>query len=132
MSEHVENDLDKLRGIGPKYREILEDIPEPDRRTLGKTADFLMWPKCCHHAPLQGSSANDACRAAVMSWLTVVPAMSCAVGPTPVGGPGGSGRRIVTSDTGTVVLLERALDQTAAIIAAIPGRQAGLATPCPD
>ena len=26
MSEHVENDLDKLRGIGPKYREILEDI----------------------------------------------------------------------------------------------------------
>ncbi len=61
-----------------------------------------------------------------MSWLTVVPAMSCAVGPTPVGGPGGSGRRmtIVTSDTGTVVLVERALDQTAAIIAAIPGRQA--------
>ncbi len=39
---------------------------------------------------------------------------------------------ILTSDTGTVVLLERALDQTAAIIAAIPGRQAGLATPCPD
>ena len=24
--EHVESDLDKLRGIGPKYREILEDI----------------------------------------------------------------------------------------------------------
>jgi uncharacterized protein (TIGR03086 family) len=39
---------------------------------------------------------------------------------------------IVTSDTDTVVLVERALDQTAAIIAAIPGGQAGLATPCPD
>ena len=26
MSEHVENDLDKLKGIGPKYRQILEDI----------------------------------------------------------------------------------------------------------
>ncbi len=26
VSEHVESDLDKLRGIGPKYREILEDI----------------------------------------------------------------------------------------------------------
>ncbi len=38
----------------------------------------------------------------------------------------------MTSDTDTVVLVERALDQTAAIIAAIPGGQAGLATPCPD
>jgi len=36
---------------------------------------------------------------------------------------------IVTSDIDTVVLVERALDQTAAIIAAIPGGQAGLATP---
>jgi uncharacterized protein (TIGR03086 family) len=38
----------------------------------------------------------------------------------------------VTSDTDTVALIERALDQTAAIIAAIPAGQAGLATPCPD
>jgi uncharacterized protein (TIGR03086 family) len=45
------------------------------------------------------------------------------------------GRRegeIVTSDTDTLALLERALDQTAAIIAAIPAAQAGLPTPCPD
>ena len=26
MSEHVANDLDKLKGIGPKYQEILESI----------------------------------------------------------------------------------------------------------
>ncbi len=26
MAEHVEGDLDKLKGIGPKYREILEEI----------------------------------------------------------------------------------------------------------
>jgi uncharacterized protein (TIGR03086 family) len=38
---------------------------------------------------------------------------------------------IVTSDTDTLVLLEHALEQTAAIIAAIRGGQAGLATPCP-
>jgi len=37
----------------------------------------------------------------------------------------------VTSDTDTLALLERALDQTAAIIAAIPASQAGLPTPCP-
>jgi len=39
---------------------------------------------------------------------------------------------VVTSDTGIVVLVGRALDQTAAIIAAILVGQAGLATPCPD
>jgi uncharacterized protein (TIGR03086 family) len=39
---------------------------------------------------------------------------------------------IVTSGIGTVALVERALDQTAAIIEAIPAGQAGLATPCPD
>ena len=39
---------------------------------------------------------------------------------------------IVTSDGDTLALLERALDQTAAIIAAIPADQAGLPTPCPD
>jgi uncharacterized protein (TIGR03086 family) len=37
----------------------------------------------------------------------------------------------VTSDTDTLTLLERALDQTAAVIAAIPAGQAGLPTPCP-
>jgi predicted flap endonuclease-1-like 5' DNA nuclease len=26
MSEHVENDLDKLKGIGPKYKEMLKSI----------------------------------------------------------------------------------------------------------
>lgn len=26
MSEHVKGDLDKLKGIGPRYREILEEI----------------------------------------------------------------------------------------------------------
>ena len=53
--------------------------------------------------------------------------------------PGGrsndSGRgkgTIVTSDGDTLALLERALDQTAAIIAAIPASQSGLPTPCPD
>jgi uncharacterized protein (TIGR03086 family) len=40
--------------------------------------------------------------------------------------------RIVTSDTDTLALLERALDQTAAIIAAIPASQSGLPTPCSD
>jgi len=38
---------------------------------------------------------------------------------------------IMTSDGDTVALLGRALEQTAAIIAAIPVSQAGLATPCP-
>ena len=38
----------------------------------------------------------------------------------------------MTTDTDTVTLLERALDQTAAIIAAIPPSQSGLPTPCPD
>jgi uncharacterized protein (TIGR03086 family) len=37
----------------------------------------------------------------------------------------------VTDGADTLSLLERALEQTAAIIAAIPSRQAGLATPCP-
>ena len=37
---------------------------------------------------------------------------------------------IVNSDTDTVALLERALDQTAALIAGIDASQAGLATPC--
>jgi uncharacterized protein (TIGR03086 family) len=37
----------------------------------------------------------------------------------------------VTSDEDTLALLERALDQTAAIIAAIPPGQANLPTPCP-
>jgi predicted flap endonuclease-1-like 5' DNA nuclease len=26
MSEHVENDLDKLKGIGPKYKEMLKAV----------------------------------------------------------------------------------------------------------
>ena len=37
----------------------------------------------------------------------------------------------MTSDTDVLGLVARALDQTDAIIAAIPARQAGLATPCP-
>src|SRR5438067_13258207 len=36
----------------------------------------------------------------------------------------------MTSDTDTVALLERALDQTAGLIAAIEPAQAGLPTPC--
>jgi hypothetical protein len=39
---------------------------------------------------------------------------------------------IVTSENDTVGLIERALDQTATIIAAIGAGQATLATPCPD
>jgi uncharacterized protein (TIGR03086 family) len=39
--------------------------------------------------------------------------------------------RIVTRDTDALTLLKRALEQTAAIIAAIPAEQSGLATPCP-
>src|SRR2546430_16941252 len=38
----------------------------------------------------------------------------------------------MTSDRDTLALLEQALDQTAAIIAAIPAGQSGLPTPCPD
>ena len=38
---------------------------------------------------------------------------------------------MMTSDADTLALLERALDQTDAIIAAIPASQAGLPTPCP-
>ena len=37
---------------------------------------------------------------------------------------------VMTSDAETVALLERALDQTAGLIAAIDASQAGLATPC--
>ena len=37
---------------------------------------------------------------------------------------------VMTSDTDTVTLLERALDQTAGLIAATEPSQAGLATPC--
>jgi uncharacterized protein (TIGR03086 family) len=37
---------------------------------------------------------------------------------------------VMTSDTDTVALLERALDQTAGLIAAIEPGQAGLPTPC--
>ena len=37
----------------------------------------------------------------------------------------------MTSDGDTLALLERALDQTAAVIAAIPASQSGLPTPCP-
>src|SRR2546430_16812816 len=38
----------------------------------------------------------------------------------------------MTSDRDTLALLERALDQTAAVIAAIRAGQSGLPTPCPD
>jgi uncharacterized protein (TIGR03086 family) len=38
---------------------------------------------------------------------------------------------IMTSDADTVALLERALEQTAAIVAAISASEGGLATPCP-
>jgi hypothetical protein len=37
---------------------------------------------------------------------------------------------VMTSDADTVALLERALDQTTGLIAAIEPGQAGLATPC--
>ena len=37
---------------------------------------------------------------------------------------------VMTSDADTVALLERALDQTAGLIAAMDASQAGLATPC--
>jgi uncharacterized protein (TIGR03086 family) len=37
---------------------------------------------------------------------------------------------VMTSDTDTVALLERALDQTAGLIAGVEPGQAGLATPC--
>jgi uncharacterized protein (TIGR03086 family) len=37
---------------------------------------------------------------------------------------------VMTTDTDTVALLERALDQTAGLVAAIEPSQAGLATPC--
>jgi uncharacterized protein (TIGR03086 family) len=37
---------------------------------------------------------------------------------------------VMTSDAETVALLERALDQTAGLIAAVDASQAGLATPC--
>jgi uncharacterized protein (TIGR03086 family) len=52
--------------------------------------------------------------------------------PAAPGRTAGERVRIVTSDTDTLALLERALDQTAAIIAAIPAAQAGLPTPCSD
>ncbi|MBO0771155.1 MAG: TIGR03086 family protein [Actinobacteria bacterium] len=39
---------------------------------------------------------------------------------------------VMTSEDGTLALLERALGQTADVIAAIRPDQAGLATPCPD
>jgi uncharacterized protein (TIGR03086 family) len=39
--------------------------------------------------------------------------------------------KLVTSDADVLMLVGRALDQTGAIIAAIPVGQAGLATPCP-
>ncbi len=38
----------------------------------------------------------------------------------------------MTSDRDTLAPLEQALDQTAAVIAAIPASQSGLPTPCPD
>ena len=34
MSDHVANDLDKLKGIGPKYKEILKDIGVDSIREL--------------------------------------------------------------------------------------------------
>jgi uncharacterized protein (TIGR03086 family) len=40
--------------------------------------------------------------------------------------------KIMTSDSDTVAMVSRALDQAAAVIEAIPAGQAGLATPCSD
>jgi predicted flap endonuclease-1-like 5' DNA nuclease len=34
VSEHVANDLDKLKGIGPKYKEILKEIGVDSIREL--------------------------------------------------------------------------------------------------
>src|SRR5690349_17362310 len=50
--------------------------------------------------------------------------------PAGQGAPGWEKMAVMTSDTDTVALLERVLDQTAGLIAAIEPGQAGLATPC--
>jgi predicted flap endonuclease-1-like 5' DNA nuclease len=60
MSEHVENDLDKLKGIGPKYKEMLKAIGVDSIKELRhRNAAHLKQMIEERHGPVVGLSEHE-------------------------------------------------------------------------
>jgi predicted flap endonuclease-1-like 5' DNA nuclease len=60
MAEHVENDLDKLKGIGPKYKEILKGIGVDSIKELRhRNAAHLKTTIEERHGPVVGLSEHE-------------------------------------------------------------------------
>ena len=60
MSEHVPGDLEKLKGIGPKYRAILEEIGVASIKELRhRNAAHLKEMIETRHGPVVGLSEDE-------------------------------------------------------------------------
>jgi predicted flap endonuclease-1-like 5' DNA nuclease len=61
VSEHVQGDLDKLKGIGPRYREILEEIGVASIKELRhRNAAHLKEMIEARHGTVVGLSEHEA------------------------------------------------------------------------
>jgi predicted flap endonuclease-1-like 5' DNA nuclease len=60
VSEHAQGDLDKLKGIGPKYREMLEEIGVASIRELRqRNPAHLKEMIETRHGPVVGLSEHE-------------------------------------------------------------------------
>jgi predicted flap endonuclease-1-like 5' DNA nuclease len=60
MSEHVANDLDKLKGIGPKHKEMLKSIGVDSIRELRhRNPEHLKQMIEERHGPVVGLSVHE-------------------------------------------------------------------------
>jgi predicted flap endonuclease-1-like 5' DNA nuclease len=65
MAEHVENDLDQLKGIGPKYKEILKGVGVDSIKELRhRNAEHLKKTIEERHGPVVGLSDHE-----VQTWI---------------------------------------------------------------
>jgi predicted flap endonuclease-1-like 5' DNA nuclease len=65
MAAHVENDLDKLKGIGPKYKEILKGVGVDSIKELRhRNAEHLKKTIEERHGPVVGLSDHE-----VQTWI---------------------------------------------------------------
>lgn len=61
MSDHVVNDLDKLKGIGPRYKEMLKSIGVDSIKELRhRNPEHLKQMIEERHGPVVGLSENEA------------------------------------------------------------------------
>jgi predicted flap endonuclease-1-like 5' DNA nuclease len=60
VTEHIPGDLDKLKGIGPKYREMLQDIGVASIKELRqRNAAHLKEMIETRHGPVVGLSEHE-------------------------------------------------------------------------